>query len=85
MGAGGRATDLLLLIGFPLLLHDDDQILFALFLELGHLSLGFFQLQRHHFYFFPSFINLKQSSPQLIGLVQQLLPLFCQKPAEEQW
>lgn len=83
--SGQLGQDLLLLVGFPLLLHNDDQILFALFLELSHLFLGILQLQRHHFYFFPSFINLKQSSPELVGLVQQLLPLFSQKPAWSLW
>lgn len=90
MGGGGRggaghgvAQDLLLLICFPLLLHNDDQVFFALLLELCHFFLGVLQLQGHHFDFLPSFVNLKQSSSKLIGLVQQLLPLFSQKPAEE--
>lgn len=55
----GRTSDLLLLVRFPLLLHYDDQVLFALFLELGHLFLGILQLQGHYFYFFSGFIDLK--------------------------
>lgn len=79
-GRGRGRGHLLLLIRFPLLLHDDDQVLLALFLELSHLFLGILQLQRHHFHLFPSFIDLRQPRPQLIGLVQQLLPLLCQQP-----
>lgn len=85
-GAGCRAgpvSDLLLLVSFPLLLHDDDQVLFTLLLELSHLLLGVLQLQRHHFDFLPSLVNLEQSSSKLVGLIQQFLPLFSQKPAEE--
>lgn len=80
-GAGlGQDSHLLLLICFSLLLYNDDEVLLALFLELSHLFLGILQLQGHHFNLFPRLINLKQSCPQLSGLVQQLLPLLCQQP-----
>ena len=49
-------------------------------IRINVIFLGILQLQGHHFDLLSGFIDLKQSRPQLVRLVQQLLPLLPQQP-----
>lgn len=82
--AGKRAATsgphLLLLVGLPFLLDDDDQVLLALLLELGHLLPGVLQLQGHHLHFLPGLVDFEEPVAKLVGLLGELFPLLGQQP-----
>uniref|UniRef100_A0A1I8HG46 Transmembrane protein n=1 Tax=Macrostomum lignano TaxID=282301 RepID=A0A1I8HG46_9PLAT len=71
---------LLLVVGFALLLHNDDKELLALTLELRHLLLVLLELFRHHFDFLARLVNLAETVFELLRRAVQLLPLLCQQP-----
>ena len=77
----GKGAHLLLLVCLPLLLHDDDEVLLALLLELRHLLLGVLQLHRHALHLLARLVDLRQTVAQLRRRIAQLSLLLVKQPA----
>lgn len=71
---------ILLLVSFSLLLHNDGQVLVTLFLELGHLDLGFLQLYRHSLHLHPRVTDLEEAITQFAHLLPQFPAFLLQQP-----
>jgi hypothetical protein len=71
---------LLLLVCVTFLLHDDDQELLALLLELRDLGSSLLQFTGHHLDFLARLVDLEQTVLQLVGGTAQFFSLLVQQP-----
>lgn len=71
---------LLMPVSLSLLLYDDGQVVFTLFLELSDLYFGFLQLHSHAFHLLPSVADLEEAVAQLVHLLPQFRAFLCQQP-----
>lgn len=74
------ALDLLMPVRLSLLLQDDGQVLFTLFLELSNLLFGLLQLHGHAFHLLPRVTDLEEAVAQLVHLLPQLQAFLRQQP-----